>query len=142
MIQDICHSWLRFEREFGSLEDFDHAVQKVNSFLLQFQFDCLYTKLAPCLYFVSDTYEWFSEIQICRIMCCSFQSWMSRLSLINHNFLILSSSNKTFLTSAGCIVRFLYSLGYIFFFWTGMFCKMDPVLCVGSFEVGQYLKWT
>lgn len=56
MIQDICHSWLRFEREFGTLEDFDHAVQKVNSFLLQFRFDCLYTKLAPCLYTVSDAY--------------------------------------------------------------------------------------
>ncbi|XP_011655427.1 squamous cell carcinoma antigen recognized by T-cells 3 isoform X2 [Cucumis sativus] len=28
--EDICHSWLRFEREFGSLEDFDHAVRKVN----------------------------------------------------------------------------------------------------------------
>ncbi|KAM1531250.1 hypothetical protein ACFX1T_020271 [Malus domestica] len=27
--EDICHSWLRFEREFGSLDDFDHAVQKV-----------------------------------------------------------------------------------------------------------------
>ncbi|XP_022940021.1 squamous cell carcinoma antigen recognized by T-cells 3 [Cucurbita moschata] len=28
--EDICHSWLRFEREFGSLEDFDHAARKVN----------------------------------------------------------------------------------------------------------------
>ncbi|KDP40896.1 hypothetical protein JCGZ_24895 [Jatropha curcas] len=27
--EDVCHSWLRFEREFGTLEDFDHAVQKV-----------------------------------------------------------------------------------------------------------------
>ncbi|KAK3007834.1 hypothetical protein RJ639_014336 [Escallonia herrerae] len=27
--EDICHSWIRFEREFGTLEDFDHAVQKV-----------------------------------------------------------------------------------------------------------------
>ncbi|XP_019052707.1 PREDICTED: squamous cell carcinoma antigen recognized by T-cells 3-like isoform X2 [Nelumbo nucifera] len=27
--EDICHSWLRFEREFGSLEDFDLAVRKV-----------------------------------------------------------------------------------------------------------------
>ncbi|KAJ9159110.1 hypothetical protein P3X46_024637 [Hevea brasiliensis] len=27
--EDICHSWLRFEREFGTLEDFDYAVQKV-----------------------------------------------------------------------------------------------------------------
>ncbi|KAL9321545.1 hypothetical protein ACSQ67_013384 [Phaseolus vulgaris] len=29
IIQDICHSWLRFEREFGKLEDFDHALHKV-----------------------------------------------------------------------------------------------------------------
>uniref|UniRef100_A0A1J3I6W5 Squamous cell carcinoma antigen recognized by T-cells 3 n=1 Tax=Noccaea caerulescens TaxID=107243 RepID=A0A1J3I6W5_NOCCA len=27
--EDICHGWLRFEREHGTLEDFDHAVQKV-----------------------------------------------------------------------------------------------------------------
>ncbi|XP_031102711.1 squamous cell carcinoma antigen recognized by T-cells 3 isoform X1 [Ipomoea triloba] len=27
--EDICHSWVRFERECGSLEDFDLAVQKV-----------------------------------------------------------------------------------------------------------------
>ncbi|KAG2396416.1 uncharacterized protein HKW66_Vig0226910 [Vigna angularis] len=27
--EDICHSWLRFEREFGTLEDFDHASLKV-----------------------------------------------------------------------------------------------------------------
>ncbi|CAK8530107.1 unnamed protein product [Lathyrus sativus] len=27
--EDICNSWLRFEREFGKLEDFDHALQKV-----------------------------------------------------------------------------------------------------------------
>ncbi|XP_010270737.1 PREDICTED: squamous cell carcinoma antigen recognized by T-cells 3-like [Nelumbo nucifera] len=27
--EDICHSWLRFERKFGSLEDFDFAVRKV-----------------------------------------------------------------------------------------------------------------
>ncbi|KAJ6394975.1 hypothetical protein OIU77_024064 [Salix suchowensis] len=27
--EDICHSWLRFEEEFGTLEDFDHAMQKV-----------------------------------------------------------------------------------------------------------------
>ncbi|XP_019418878.1 PREDICTED: squamous cell carcinoma antigen recognized by T-cells 3 isoform X2 [Lupinus angustifolius] len=27
--EDICHSWLRFEREFGKLEDLDHALQKV-----------------------------------------------------------------------------------------------------------------
>ncbi|ONI22288.1 LOW QUALITY PROTEIN: hypothetical protein PRUPE_2G119000 [Prunus persica] len=28
--EDICHLWLCFEREFGSLDDFDHAVQKVS----------------------------------------------------------------------------------------------------------------
>ncbi|KAH1047865.1 hypothetical protein J1N35_038649 [Gossypium stocksii] len=27
--EDICHAWLRFEREFGTLDDLDHAVQKV-----------------------------------------------------------------------------------------------------------------
>ncbi|KAL5993201.1 hypothetical protein ACLOJK_014124 [Asimina triloba] len=27
--EDICYSWLRFEREFGTLEDFDHAERKV-----------------------------------------------------------------------------------------------------------------
>ncbi|KAH9684447.1 EMBRYO DEFECTIVE 140 [Citrus sinensis] len=27
--EDICHAWLRFEREYGTLEDFDHSVQKV-----------------------------------------------------------------------------------------------------------------
>lgn len=27
--EDICNSWLRFEREFGKLEDFDLALQKV-----------------------------------------------------------------------------------------------------------------
>ncbi|KAI3445538.1 hypothetical protein Pfo_002203 [Paulownia fortunei] len=27
--EDICHSWVRFEREYGSLEQFDIAVQKV-----------------------------------------------------------------------------------------------------------------
>ncbi|KAG4937831.1 hypothetical protein JHK82_045640 [Glycine max] len=27
--EDICQSWLRFEREFGKLEDFDHALHKV-----------------------------------------------------------------------------------------------------------------
>ncbi|KAL5171320.1 Squamous cell carcinoma antigen recognized by T-cells 3 [Glycine soja] len=26
--EDICQSWLRFEREFGKLEDFDHALHK------------------------------------------------------------------------------------------------------------------
>lgn len=29
IIQDICHSWVRFEREYGSLEDYDVAMQKV-----------------------------------------------------------------------------------------------------------------
>ncbi|MED6158347.1 hypothetical protein PIB30_031977 [Stylosanthes scabra] len=33
--EDICHSWLRFEREFGNLEDFDHALQKVTPRLEQ-----------------------------------------------------------------------------------------------------------
>lgn len=28
--QDICQSWLRFERECGTLEDYDYAVQKVS----------------------------------------------------------------------------------------------------------------
>ncbi|XP_057251973.1 uncharacterized protein LOC104897005 isoform X2 [Beta vulgaris subsp. vulgaris] len=28
--QEICKSWLRFEREFGTLEDYDYAVQKVS----------------------------------------------------------------------------------------------------------------
>ncbi|OMO65610.1 hypothetical protein COLO4_31114 [Corchorus olitorius] len=27
--EDICHAWLRFEREFGTLDDLDRAVQKV-----------------------------------------------------------------------------------------------------------------
>ncbi|KAK1274923.1 Heterogeneous nuclear ribonucleoprotein 1 [Acorus gramineus] len=27
--EDICHAWLQFEREFGTLEDFDNAVRKV-----------------------------------------------------------------------------------------------------------------
>lgn len=30
IFQDICHCWLRFEREYGTLEDFDHATQKVH----------------------------------------------------------------------------------------------------------------
>ncbi|XP_057742435.1 uncharacterized protein LOC130960918 [Arachis stenosperma] len=33
--EDICRSWLRFEREFGKLEDFDHALQKVTPRLEQ-----------------------------------------------------------------------------------------------------------
>ncbi|XP_048128253.1 squamous cell carcinoma antigen recognized by T-cells 3 isoform X2 [Rhodamnia argentea] len=27
--EEVCNSWLRFEREYGTLEDFDHALQKV-----------------------------------------------------------------------------------------------------------------
>lgn len=38
IIQDICQSWLRFEREFGKLEDFDHALHKVFFFLFKFIF--------------------------------------------------------------------------------------------------------
>ncbi|XP_028762841.1 squamous cell carcinoma antigen recognized by T-cells 3 [Neltuma alba] len=35
--EDICHSWLRFEREFGTLEDYDHALQKVSPRLEELQ---------------------------------------------------------------------------------------------------------
>ncbi|KAM7481993.1 hypothetical protein LguiB_006576 [Lonicera macranthoides] len=35
--EDICHSWIHFEREFGTLEDFDHAVQKVTPRLEELQ---------------------------------------------------------------------------------------------------------
>ncbi|THG04523.1 hypothetical protein TEA_010714 [Camellia sinensis var. sinensis] len=35
--EDICHSWLRFEREFGTLEDLDHAIQKVTPRLEELQ---------------------------------------------------------------------------------------------------------
>jgi len=35
--EDICHSWLRFEREFGTLEDFDRAVQKLTPRLEELQ---------------------------------------------------------------------------------------------------------
>ncbi|KAF3439308.1 hypothetical protein FNV43_RR17584 [Rhamnella rubrinervis] len=35
--EDICHSWLRFEREFGTLEDLDHSVQKVTPRLEELQ---------------------------------------------------------------------------------------------------------
>ncbi|KAG6408686.1 hypothetical protein SASPL_131704 [Salvia splendens] len=35
--EDICHSWLRFEREYGSLEEFDIAVQKVSPRLQELQ---------------------------------------------------------------------------------------------------------
>ncbi|KAK6159708.1 hypothetical protein DH2020_003089 [Rehmannia glutinosa] len=37
IIQDICHSWVRFEREYGSLEHFDIAVQKVAPRLQELQ---------------------------------------------------------------------------------------------------------
>ncbi|WJX21824.1 hypothetical protein P8452_11204 [Trifolium repens] len=36
--EDICNSWLRFEREFGKLEDFDHAFQKVTPRLDELRF--------------------------------------------------------------------------------------------------------
>ncbi|XP_057977846.1 uncharacterized protein LOC131164571 isoform X2 [Malania oleifera] len=35
--EDICHSWLRFEREYGALEDFDHAERKVTPRLDELQ---------------------------------------------------------------------------------------------------------
>ncbi|XP_026454194.1 squamous cell carcinoma antigen recognized by T-cells 3-like [Papaver somniferum] len=35
--EDICHSWLRFEREFGTLDDYDHAVKKVTPRLEELQ---------------------------------------------------------------------------------------------------------
>ncbi|KAM6563314.1 hypothetical protein CsatB_023312 [Cannabis sativa] len=35
--EDICHAWLRFEREFGTLEDLDHATQKVTPRLEELQ---------------------------------------------------------------------------------------------------------
>ncbi|XP_023757425.1 uncharacterized protein LOC111905928 isoform X1 [Lactuca sativa] len=35
--EDICKSWILFEREFGSLEDFDHASQKVTPRLQELQ---------------------------------------------------------------------------------------------------------
>lgn len=28
-MQDICHSWVKFEREHGTLEDYDVALKKV-----------------------------------------------------------------------------------------------------------------
>ncbi|WJX26121.1 hypothetical protein P8452_15092 [Trifolium repens] len=36
--EDICNSWLCFEREFGKLEDFDHALQKVTPRLDELRF--------------------------------------------------------------------------------------------------------
>ncbi|KAK1370555.1 Squamous cell carcinoma antigen recognized by T-cells 3 [Heracleum sosnowskyi] len=35
--EDICHSWIRFEREYGTLQDLDHAVQKVSPRLAELQ---------------------------------------------------------------------------------------------------------
>lgn len=35
--EDICHSWVRFEREYGSLEDYDVAVQKVKPRIAELQ---------------------------------------------------------------------------------------------------------
>ncbi|XP_047337587.1 squamous cell carcinoma antigen recognized by T-cells 3 isoform X2 [Impatiens glandulifera] len=35
--EDICHSWLRFEREFGTLEDLEHAIRKTSPRLEELQ---------------------------------------------------------------------------------------------------------
>ncbi|XP_076911634.1 uncharacterized protein LOC143569659 [Bidens hawaiensis] len=35
--EDICNSWIRFEREFGTLEDFEHALHKVSPRLQELQ---------------------------------------------------------------------------------------------------------
>lgn len=35
--EDICHSWVRFEREFGTLEDYEHAMMKVKPRLEELQ---------------------------------------------------------------------------------------------------------
>ncbi|KAD4179650.1 hypothetical protein R6Q59_031994 [Mikania micrantha] len=35
--EDICNLWIRFEREFGTLEDFDNALQKVSPRLQELQ---------------------------------------------------------------------------------------------------------
>ncbi|OIT07338.1 PREDICTED: squamous cell carcinoma antigen recognized by T-cells 3 [Nicotiana attenuata] len=35
--EDICNSWIRFEREYGALEDFDFAVKKVTPRLEELQ---------------------------------------------------------------------------------------------------------
>lgn len=45
--EDICHGWLRFEREHGALEDFDHAVQKVTPRLEELQLIRLQQESAP-----------------------------------------------------------------------------------------------
>nr|XP_043628215.1 squamous cell carcinoma antigen recognized by T-cells 3 isoform X2 [Erigeron canadensis] len=36
--EDVCNSWIRFEREFGTLDDFEHASQKVSPRLQELQF--------------------------------------------------------------------------------------------------------
>nr|XP_043638216.1 squamous cell carcinoma antigen recognized by T-cells 3-like [Erigeron canadensis] len=36
--EDICNSWIRFEREFGTLDDFEHASQKVRPRLQELRF--------------------------------------------------------------------------------------------------------
>lgn len=40
--QDICQSWLRFEREFGTLDDYDYALQKVSPRLEELQMYALH----------------------------------------------------------------------------------------------------
>ncbi|XP_071729799.1 uncharacterized protein [Rutidosis leptorrhynchoides] len=36
--EDICNSWIQFERQFGTLDDLDHASQKVTPRLQELQF--------------------------------------------------------------------------------------------------------
>ncbi|KAF8016112.1 hypothetical protein BT93_H1598 [Corymbia citriodora subsp. variegata] len=43
--EEVCHSWLRFEREYGTLEDFDHALQKVMPRLEELQLFTLQQEL-------------------------------------------------------------------------------------------------
>ncbi|CAN0913328.1 Squamous cell carcinoma antigen recognized by T-cells 3 [Linum grandiflorum] len=45
--EDICYSWLRFEREFGTLEDFDLAVLKVTPRLEELQLYKIQQELKP-----------------------------------------------------------------------------------------------
>ncbi|CAH2078091.1 unnamed protein product [Thlaspi arvense] len=45
--EDICRGWLRFEREHGTLEDFDHAVQKVMPRLEELQLIRLQQESTP-----------------------------------------------------------------------------------------------
>ncbi|KAL5708217.1 hypothetical protein ACHQM5_019036 [Ranunculus cassubicifolius] len=35
--EEICYSWIRFEREFGAIEDYDHALRKVTPRLQELQ---------------------------------------------------------------------------------------------------------